>query len=149
MCWKCVYTSILKWYKSTQCFFLNPYFKTSFLKSGCSEVPVRMTAPTIVDWQDRLTLDPPWVSWELSASGAGEDKMSPIKRLRCFVVGCNNEYSSHLLFLTSEQLKTQRINATFALKWNALIPDLPKCIYVRANHSWSSFIYRRSEYNCF
>ncbi len=23
--------------------------------------------PTIVDWQDRLTLDPPWVSWELSA----------------------------------------------------------------------------------
>ncbi len=24
-------------------------------------------APTIVDWQDRLTLDPPWVSWELSA----------------------------------------------------------------------------------
>ncbi len=23
--------------------------------------------PTIVDWQVRLTLDPPWVSWELSA----------------------------------------------------------------------------------
>ncbi len=28
-------------------------------------------------------------------SGAGEDKMSLTKRLRCFVVGCNNEYSSH------------------------------------------------------
>ncbi len=25
-------------------------------------------------------------------SGAGEDKMSPVKRLRCPVVGCNNEY---------------------------------------------------------
>ncbi len=25
-------------------------------------------------------------------SGAGEDKTSPDKRLRCSVVGCNNEY---------------------------------------------------------
>ncbi len=24
-------------------FFLNPYFKILFLKSGCSEIPVRMT----------------------------------------------------------------------------------------------------------
>ncbi len=24
-------------------FFLNPYFKIPFLKSGCSEIPVRMT----------------------------------------------------------------------------------------------------------
>ncbi len=31
-------------------------------------------------------------------SGAREDKMSPIERLRCFVVGCNDEYiSCHLL----------------------------------------------------
>ncbi len=28
-------------------------------------------------------------------------------------------------------------------------PDLPKCIYVRANHSWSSFTYRSSEYKVF
>ncbi len=41
--------------------------------------------------------------------------MSPIKRLRCFVVGCNNEYSSHHLLPTSELLKTQRINVTFIL----------------------------------
>ncbi len=32
---------------------------------------------------------------------------------------------------------------------NALIPVLHKCIYVRPNHSWSSFIYRRSEYKGF
>ncbi len=49
-------------------------------------------------------------------SGAGEDKMSQIKRLKCFVVGCNNEHSSGHLLLTSEQLKMQRINVTFALK---------------------------------
>ncbi len=33
----------------------------------------------------------------LTDSGAGEDKMSPIKQLRCFVVGCNNEYYSRHL----------------------------------------------------
>ncbi len=43
-------------------------------------------------------------------SGAGEDKMSQIKRLKCFVVGCNNEYSGRNLLPTSEPLKTQRIN---------------------------------------
>ncbi len=48
--------------------------------------------------------------------GAGETRMSQIKRLRCFVVGCNNEYSSCHLLPTSEPLKTQRINVTFVLK---------------------------------
>ncbi len=73
--------------------------------------------PLLVDWQDRLTLDPLWVSWELSAaSGAEEDKMSPIKWLKCFVVGSNNEYSSRQLLLTSEPLKMQKININFALK---------------------------------
>ncbi len=39
------------------------------------------------------------------------------KQLRCFVVGCNNEHSSHYLLLTSEPLKTQRI--TFVFEGNA------------------------------
>ncbi len=58
------------------------------------------------------------ISWKKSAkspkclgdnSGALKDKMSQIKRLRHFVVGCNNEYSSHHLFPTSEPLNAQRI----------------------------------------
>ncbi len=76
-------------------FFSIPILKSSFsnqavlrfLSEWCSSV---QAPPTIVDWQDHLNLDPPSVSWELSASGAEEDKMSPIK----FVVGCNNEQSS-------------------------------------------------------
>ncbi len=63
--------------------------------------------------------------------------MSPIKRLRCFVVGCNNEYSSRQLLPTSEPLKTQRINVTFVLKGMRRSP-----IYinesVHATHSWST-----------
>ncbi len=89
--------------------------------------------PTIVDWQGRLTLDLPWVSWELSAivstSVQGKTRMSPIKRLRCFVVGCNNEHSSRHLLLTSELLKMQRINVTFVLKGNALIPICAAEVY--------------------
>ncbi len=48
--------------------------------------------------------------------------MSQIKRLRCFVVGCNNEYSCRHLLPTSEPLKTQRINVTFVFETNAMIP---------------------------
>ncbi len=118
------------------CVHIHPIMKkihpVVFLKSPFSNQAVlrflsewrnsAQTAPTIVDWQDRLTLDPPWVSCKQSDhhcvdSGAGEYKMSRIKRLRRFVVGCNNEHSSRHLLLTSEPLKTQRINVTFILKW--------------------------------
>ncbi len=57
--------------------------------------------------------------------------MAP-KRLRCSVVGCNNEYSSRHLLPTSELLKMQWI--TFVFEVNAS-SDLPKWIYVHANHS--------------
>ncbi len=49
-------------------------------------------------------------------SGAEEDKMSPINRFKCLPVGFDNEYSSRHLLLTSEPLKSQRMNDTFALK---------------------------------
>ncbi len=121
------------------------FFKSSFsnqvvlrfLSEWCSSV---QAPPTRVDWQARLTLAPPsWVSWELRL-WCREDKMSQIKRLKCLVDGCNNEYSSRHLLLTSELLKMQRINVTFAL-W---MRRSPICLnaFVRANHSWSSFIYR-------
>ncbi len=106
-------------------FFLIPIFKSPFSNQAALRFRSEwrssaQAAPTIVDWQDHLTLDPPWVSGELSTvvSGPvqGKTRMSPIKRLRCFVVGWNNEHSSHHLLLTSEPLKTQRINVTFILK---------------------------------
>ncbi len=56
--------------------------------------------------------------------------MAP-KQLKCFVVGCNDEYSSRHLLPTSETLKTQWI--TFVCEGN-VTPDLPKCVYVRVNH---------------
>ncbi len=50
--------------------------------------------------------------------------LSPIKRLRGFVVGCNNEYNNRHLLPTSELLKTQKINLTFIFERNEIIPDL-------------------------
>ncbi len=124
---KCVYNP------NTQCFFVIPILKSPFSNQAVlrflSEWRSSVQAPpTIVDWQVRLTLAPPRVNWELSASGEGKDKMSQIKRLKCFVDGCNNEHSSRQLLLTSEPLKTQRINTTFVLKWMRRSP-----IYINAS----------------
>ncbi len=77
----------------------------------------------------------------------GQTRMTP-KKLRYFVVGCNNEHSSRRLLPTSEPMKTQWINITFVFEGNAP-PDLLKCIYVCANHSWSSFTYRINDYKVF
>ncbi len=115
------------------CIFLYPYFKIPFLKSGCSEITVSSSAqdvPTIADWQGCLTSDSSWVSCELSSivltPMQGKTRMSLIKRLRCSVVGCNNEYYSRHLLRTSELLKTQRINVTFDLK--GMRPRSPICL---------------------
>ncbi len=95
-----------------------------FLSEWCSSV---QAPPTIVDWQHRLTLDPPWVSCHQSIIEStpvqGKTRMSLIERLRRSVVECNNEYSSRHLLPTSEPLKTQRINVTFILKWMCRSPS--------------------------
>ncbi len=43
----------------------------------------------------------------------GNTRISQTKRLRCFVLGCNNEYSSRKLLPTSEPLETKRITFDF------------------------------------
>ncbi len=141
---KCTYQSVWTWicvrsvcaqpsynYKNPlSVFFFIPVLKSPFSNQAVLRVLSEwcrsaQAPPTIVDWQDRLTLDPPWVNWVSCKqsdrhsvdSGAGEDKMSQNKRLGYFIVECNNEYSSHHLLPTSEPLKIQRINVTFAIKW--------------------------------
>ncbi len=112
-------------YKNPPSVFLIPILKSPFSNQAVlrflSEWRSSVQAPaTIVDWQGCFTLDPPWVSWELSTIVSTpvqrKTRMPPIKQLRCFVVGCYNEYSSCHLLPTSEPLKTQRINVTFVLK---------------------------------
>ncbi len=54
-------------------FFLNPLSQIRLSWEWRSSV---QASPTIVDWQDHLTSDLPWVSCELSAivsTGAGEN----------------------------------------------------------------------------
>ncbi len=46
--------------------------------------------------------------------------MAP-KRLRCFVVGCNNEHNSRHVLPTSELLKMQWINVNFVFERKAPI----------------------------
>ncbi len=143
--------------ESTQCFFLNPYFKISFLKSDCAEIPVRMTyfctGPSHDSWLTRPSYLRPALS-EFRAvphcvdSGAGEHKIEVFCVLRYNVLGCNNEYSIRHLLPTPEP---QRINVNFGLKGMRLsrstfLHRLRRYESVRANHSWNSFIYRRSEY---
>ncbi len=100
--------------------FLNPLSNQAVLRSLSQWRRSVQAPPTIVDWQDRLTLDPPSVSGHPSAVVStpveGKTRMSQIKRLKCFVVGCSNKHSSYHLLPTSEPLKTQRINVTFVLK---------------------------------
>ncbi len=128
------------------------FLKIPFRKSGSSV----QTAPRIVDWQDRLTLDPPewaeWTEWSVNSP--------PLCRLRgrqeCFLL---SDWGVLLLdvimniavIIYSWHLSCwRRRELTLLSFWRECgDPDLPKCVYVCANHSWSSFIYRRSEYKGF
>ncbi len=64
-----------------------------------------------------------------------------------FVVGCNNE---HRIRNYSDiwAAETQRINFSSFLKGMRRFPDLPKCVYIRANPSWFQLHLRR-EYKVF
>ncbi len=129
--------------------FLSTKIFTSFSnRAVCLRDVTRMEAPpTTVVFQHRLhwylTSDPPWVSsHQLFHRQSRCRRMIP-KRLSCFVVGCNNEHSSsHLL----RHLSRWR---GLSFVWRECALNLPKCVYVRTNLSWSSFTYWRSEYKVF
>ncbi len=109
-------------------------------------------SPTIVDWQGHLTLDPPWVSWELSTIVS-----TPVQgKTRCFQLShwgvlLLDVIMNIAVVIYSRHLSCwRRRGLTLLSFWSECAdPDLPKCVYVRVNHSWSSFIYRRSEYKVF
>ncbi len=106
-------------------FFFIPILKSPFSNQAVLRLLSEWRSsvqdvPTMADCQGCLTSDSSWVNCELSSivltPVQGKTRMYLIKRLRCSVVGCNNEYYSRHLLRTSEPLKTQRINVTFILK---------------------------------
>ncbi len=122
-------------------FFLIPISKSSFSNQAVlrflSEWRSSVQAtPTIVDWQDRFTLDPPWVSCHQSIIVS-----TPVQgKTRSW----NNVNPLCLQRMSGENipwhpLKTQRINIISFWR-ECTDPDLPTCVYVHANHSWSCFI---------
>ncbi len=76
--------------------FLIPVLKSPFSNQAVLIFPAEWRSSVHDSWLTRPSYLRPALS-ELSSVhhcvdyGAGEDKISPIKRLRCLVVGCNNE----------------------------------------------------------
>ncbi len=124
------------------------FFKIPILKSPFSNQAVLrflsewrssvQTSPMIVDWQDRLTLDPPWAEWAEWAVNSPNAIVSTLVqgKTRCLWL---SDWGVLLLDVimniavviyspTSEPLKTQRINVTFALKGMCRSP-----IYINAS----------------
>ncbi len=129
-------------YNDTNIYSLNAH---NFLRSSIHRFWAKwctfvQAPPTTVDGQCRFIIDPP--EWALNSPRLFWRQRR--YRQEClqsdwgFVVGCNNEHSSHNLFQTSE---TQWI----AFVFKRMRPHLSKCIYV----SWSSFTSWRSEYTFF
>ncbi len=134
--------------------FLNPHFRVyqAVLKFLSEWRSSEQAPPTIVDWQVRLTLDPPWVSCELCAivSPPVQGKTRCLRLSDWGVLLLDVIMNIAVVIYFRHLSRWRRRGLTLLSFWSVCAdPDLPKCVYVRANHSWSSFIYRRSEYKVF
>ncbi len=89
-----------------------------------------------------------WVSCELSTivmtPVQGKTRMSSIKRLRCLLL---DVIMNIAVVIYSQHLSRWRCRGLTLLSFLKGMGQIP--VYVHANHSWSSFIYRRSEYKVF
>ncbi len=75
--------------------------------------------------------------------------MSLIKRLRCFFL-LDVILNIAVIIYSWHLCCWRRRGLTLLSFWRECAdPDLPKCIYVRINYSWSSFTYSRSDYKGF
>ncbi len=99
-----------------------------------------------------LTLDPPWVSCHQSAivSTSVQGKTRYL-RLNDWAVLLLDVIINIAVVINSQYLSQWRRRGLMLLSfWSECAnPDLPKCVYVCTNHSWSSFVYRRREYKVF
>ncbi len=143
--------------KSTQWFFKIPILKSPFSNQAVLRFlsewrSSAQTAPTIVNWQVCLTLDPPWVichpSIIVSTPVQGKTRCL---RLSDWGVLLLDVIMNIAVVINSRHLSSWKRRGLMLLSfWREWAdPDLHKCIYVHVNHSWSSFMYRRSEYKGF
>ncbi len=113
-------------------FFKSPFSNQSVLRALSEWRCSAQAAPTIVVLQDRLLLP-------------ACCKQSDHYCIDCFVIMNITVviYSRHLSCW-------KRRGLTLLSFWRECSdPDLPKSVFVRVNHSWSSLTYRRSEYKGF
>ncbi len=118
--------------KNPHSVFLIPVLKSSFSNQAVlrllSEWRSSVQAPpTIVDWQDRLTLaPPPWVNCvHCVDSGAGKTRCLWLSDWGVLML----DFKMNIAVLIYSRHLSSRL-MYFRFEDNAPIPDLPKCIYV-------------------
>ncbi len=131
-------------------FFKSPFSNQAVLRVLSEWCSSAQAPPTIVDWQDCLTLDPPRVNWELLCRLRCRARQNRL-RLSDLSVLLLDVIMNITVVIYSRHLSCWRRRGLRLLSfWRECGDlDLPKCIYVRTNNSWSSLIYRRSEYKSF
>ncbi len=129
-------------------FFLIPILISLFSNQAVlrflSEWHNSVQAAPMIDWQGRLTWDPPWVKWVSYQSAI---LSTPVQgKTRCLwlsdwdVLLLEVIMNKAVIIYSRHLSRWRRRGFTFFLKGMRR----SRSAYVRANHSWSSFIFRRS-----